>query len=66
MINVYNSHIAYHRFYYLQFFKLFRNDATALDHAKNEITIFSPTDAAMRAFKGETNHQVLMNSMGMI
>ena len=41
------------------------NDRAA-SQAKNEITIFSPSDDAMNAFKGKKplSHQIIMNSMG--
>ena len=41
------------------------NDGAA-SQAENEITIFSPSDDAMNAFKGKKplSHQIIMNSMG--
>ena len=40
------------------------NDARATSQCKNEITIFSPSDDALKAFKRPVDHNIIMNSMG--
>ena len=47
-----------------QFFELIGNDARATSQCKNEITIFSPSDDALKAFKRPVDHNIIMNSMG--
>merc|ERR1719278_937124 len=46
-----------------KFLELIENDARASNQCKNEITIFSPTDGAIKAFKKPIDHQIIMNGM---
>ena len=43
---------------------MIENDARASNQCKNEITIFSPTDGAIKEFKKPIDHQIIMNGMG--
>merc|ERR1712241_185418 len=46
-----------------KFFQLISNDARASSQCSNELTIFGPSDDALKAFEGPINHHIIMNSM---